>query len=93
MIKENLTEYTCDVCKKSVYAKQDDARPMQGYRLPMKYYTENGVQRGLTNQTVDLCGECARELESVLSQYYDVCCIAYCGVRMEKRKDGADNER
>ena len=85
MKKENLTEYTCDVCGKSVYVNKDDARPMQEYRLPMKYYTETGKESGFTNSTVDLCSECARELESILSKYYDIRCVAYCGVEMKRR--------
>lgn len=85
MKTENLTRYTCDLCKKNEYVNKDDAKPMQEYRLPMRYYNEYGTQHGLTNQRVDLCSDCLRELERVLSEHYDMCFIAYEGVRMNRR--------
>lgn len=87
---ENLIKYTCDICGKNEYAKKDDARPMQEYRLPMKYYDETGRQHGLTNQKIDLCSECLRELEHNLSKHYEMSCVAYLGVKIERK---ADNEQ
>lgn len=85
MKTENLTRYTCDLCKKTEYLGKNDANPMQQYRLPMKYYDECGRDHGMTNQQVDLCADCLRELGRVLSEHYDMCCIAYVGVRMKRR--------
>ena len=90
MKTEQLTKYTCDACGYYEFVGKDDPRPMQEYRLPMKYYAENGRQLGLTNQKVDLCSACLAELEQILSKHYDICSIAYEGVRMKRR---ADNEQ
>jgi hypothetical protein len=84
MKAENLTKYTCDFCGKSEYVKKDDPRPMQEYRLPMKYYTETGREQGMTNQAVDMCRECAEELVRNLSKHYKLCSIAYFGVQAER---------
>jgi hypothetical protein len=51
----------------------------------MKYFDETGRQHGLTNEKVDLCSNCAHELEEILFKHYDIRSIAYFGVTMEKR--------
>jgi hypothetical protein len=83
---ENLTKYTCDICGKNEYAKKNDAAPMQEYRLPMKYYTETGKFSGMTNQRVDLCSDCSRELERTLSEHYDMYMVAYGDVVMKRKE-------
>lgn len=85
MKTENLTKYTCDACGKSEYVDKKDSSPMQEYRLPMKYFDESGRQHGLTNEKVDLCSECAHELELNLFKHYDIYSMAYVGVTMVKR--------
>jgi hypothetical protein len=94
MKTDNLTRYTCDCCGKCEYAPKGETAPMQQYRLPMKYYDETGRNHGLTNQSVDLCSDCLRELEQVLSEHYDIYCQAYVGVKMVKRepKESEDTE-
>ena len=87
---ENIIKYTCDACGKIECVKKGDAPPMQEVRLPMKYYDESGRAHGLSNTSLDLCAECARALEHDLSQYYDMCCIAYEGVRMKRRLANAE---
>jgi hypothetical protein len=84
---ENLTKYTCDACGRYELVGKNESNPMQEYRLPMKYYAENGKQCGLTNSKVDLCSDCAKKLEKILSKHYDICFIAYEGVRMNRRAD------
>lgn len=88
---DDITKYTCDICGKIECVKKGDEPPMQYYVLPMKYYSETGRECGLTKQGVDLCSECARNLEHDLSQYYDMCVVAYAGVRMERRLVNAGN--
>ena len=81
---ENLTKHICDVCGKIEYVKKDENSPMQEIRLPMKYYDEAGRNHGLTNQRIDICSECFETLENDLSNYYDMCCIAYGGVEIKR---------
>ena len=79
-------ESLCDCCGKCEYAPKGESAPMQQYKLPMKYYDETGRKHGLTNQSIDLCSDCLRELEQVLSEHYDIYCQAYVGVKMVKRE-------
>lgn len=81
---ENLTQCICDICGKSQFIGKNDINPLNTYRLPMKYYTETGKCQGLSNQAIDLCADCAAELERNLSEHYDMCCIAYEGVHIER---------
>jgi hypothetical protein len=94
MKTDNLTRYTCDCCGKCEYATKSETSPMQQYRLPMKYYDETGRNHGLTNSAVDLCKDCSRDLESILSAYYEMYSQAYVGVQMKKRepKESEDTE-
>jgi hypothetical protein len=92
MRTDNLIRYTCDCCGKCEYASKGETSPMQQYRLPMKYYDETGRNQGYTNQSVDLCSDCLREVERILSVHYDMYCQAYAGVQMIKRKESEDTE-
>ncbi len=92
MKTENLTKYTCDACGKSEYVDKKDSSPMQEYRLPMKYFDESGRQYGLTNARVDLCSDCAHELEQNLFKHYDIYSMAYAGVTMTRRADNEQRE-
>lgn len=85
MIVKNLVRYTCDMCGKEEYANEGESATMEKYRLPMKYYSETGKDQGLTNQQVDLCRKCTRELVNALLDHYDMCCIAYEGVQIRKK--------
>ena len=85
MKTDNLTRYTCDCCGKCEYTTKDQTSPMEQYRLPMRYYDETGRNRGLTNQSVDLCDDCSRELERILLPSYDMYVQAYAGVTMKLR--------
>ena len=86
MKTENIVKYVCDCCGKVEYVNAKDGSPLQQYRLPMKYYSETGRDMGLTNQEVDLCRDCLRDLEDVLSKHYELRCVAYYGVEMKRRK-------
>ena len=85
MKTENLTKYVCDCCGKEEYVKAEESSPFQQYRLPMKYYTETGQDSGFTNQSVDLCRDCLKDLAIVLSKHYELYCVAYGGVVMKRR--------
>jgi hypothetical protein len=87
MKTENITKYVCDCCGKYEYVGAKDPSPLQQYRLPMKYYTETGKDCGLTNQSVDLCSDCLRDLATILSKHYELYCIAYSGVEMKRRAE------
>lgn len=84
MTVENFTKHICDVCGKIEYTKKDEASPMQEIRLPMKYYDEIGRNHGLINQSIDICSECFKVLESDLSKHYDMSCVAYSGVEIKR---------
>lgn len=87
MKTENLTKYVCDCCGKEAYVNAKESSPFQQYRLPMKYYTETGRDCGLTNQSVDLCHDCSKDLAFVLSKHYELHCVAYGGVEIKRRVD------
>ena len=86
MKTENIVKYVCDCCGKVEFVNAKDGSPLQEYRLPMKYYSETGRDMGLTNQSVDLCRGCLRELADVLYKNYELWCVAYGGLTMKRRK-------
>ncbi len=87
MKTENLTKYVCDCCGKEEYVNVKETSPFQQYRLPMKYYTATGRDCGLTNQSVDLCLNCLKDLACVLSTHYELHSVAYGGIVMKRRTD------
>ena len=87
MKTENITKYMCDCCGKTEYIPTKETSPMQQYRLPMRYITETGRDAGYTNQCVDLCKDCLRDLASTISQHYELYSVAYGGVVMKRRAE------
>lgn len=87
MKTENLTKYMCDCCGKTEYTTKNETSLIQQFRLPMKYCSETGKDMGYTNQAVDLCSNCLRELALNLTKHYRLYCVAYGGVTMERWAD------
>lgn len=84
-IVENLTRYTCNMCRKIEYIEKDGEPPMQEYCLPMIKYTNTGSKVGMINQRIDLCRSCSLKLERILSEHYIMCSIDGVDVSMQSK--------
>lgn len=73
MISENITKFTCDICKNIQYLENDDLHLIHKYRFPASIRNVFGEPvTGIYDMNVDLCENCANELESYLNKYYDM---------------------
>ena len=86
----NLIRCTCDVCKRSFDVKKTEENPLKRLILPIKYYTETGSFSRVTTDNVDVCKDCLVQMETDLSEHYEMSSVAYGGVSI-KRKGGEDN--
>lgn len=86
MITENITKFTCDICKNIQYLKNDDLHLIHKYKFPVSIRNAFGEPIAkIYEMDVDLCENCAEELESYLNKYYDMHFTANHGFCIKKK--------
>ena len=76
---------TCDICKKVEDIVKGELSPLTELVLPIDYCDEYGGFDHIVDTTIEVCEDCLKDINSILSEHYSMKLICYGGIEIKKR--------